>query len=152
MVPVGMGAGIAAAFNAPMSAITFVFEELLGDFNSRALGGILVAVVIAAVVERSILGEHPAFEIDFAQHSTGLWMLTCIPLGIAAGLLGHLFVASLLKLRSGFNRLAKVPAWLKPALGGLLLAYSEREHFCSLRSTGFLVLTTRILGLRSLQS
>ncbi len=121
MVPVGMGAGIAAAFNAPMSAITFVFEELLGDFNSRALGGILVAVVIAAVVERSILGEHPAFEIDFAPHATGLWMLVCIPLGIVAGLLGHLFVASLLKLRGGFQGISRIPEWLKPALGGLVV-------------------------------
>src|SRR5699024_9037825 len=33
MVPVGMGAGISAAFNAPISAITFVFEELLDDFS-----------------------------------------------------------------------------------------------------------------------
>ena len=32
MVPVGMGAGLAAAFNAPLSAITFVFEQLMDNF------------------------------------------------------------------------------------------------------------------------
>ena len=46
MVPVGMGAGIAAAFNAPLSAIFFVFEELLSDFSTKALGGIVIAVVV----------------------------------------------------------------------------------------------------------
>lgn len=64
MVPVGMGAGISAAFNAPISAITFVFEELMDNFSSKALGGILVAVVVAAVVERTILGEHGALQAD----------------------------------------------------------------------------------------
>ena len=48
MVPVGMAAGLAAAFNAPLAAITFVFEEVVDNFSMRALGGIVVAVVIAA--------------------------------------------------------------------------------------------------------
>ncbi len=39
MLPVGMAAGIAAAFNAPLSALTFVFEELLDNFSMKALGG-----------------------------------------------------------------------------------------------------------------
>ena len=59
MIPVGMAAGIGAAFNAPLAAMTFVFEELLDDFSTKAIGGIVVAVVIAAAVSRSILGEDP---------------------------------------------------------------------------------------------
>lgn len=34
----------------------FVFEELLDDFSTKALGGIAIAVVLAAAVERSLLG------------------------------------------------------------------------------------------------
>ena len=48
MLPVGMAAGIAAAFNAPLSALTFVFEELLDNFSMKALGGMVIAVVVAA--------------------------------------------------------------------------------------------------------
>lgn len=119
MVPVGMGAGISAAFNAPISAITFVFEELLDDFSSKALGGILVAVVVAAVVERTLLGEHGALQVDTTFFVTSWWMLICLLIGPAAGLIGHLFTESLLRLRGRFKQWQNFPNWAKPALGGL---------------------------------
>ena len=119
MVPVGMGAGISAAFNAPISAITFVFEELLDNFSSKALGGILIAVVVAAVVERTILGEHGALHATDAFFTTSWWMLICLALGPAAALLGHGFTALLLTLRAKFKQWQRIPVWAKPALGGL---------------------------------
>lgn len=119
MIPVGMGAGISAAFNAPIAAITFVFEELLGNFSTRALGGILIAVVVAAVVERTLLGEHAALEVDTAYFNTSWWMLICLLIGPAAGLLGHLFTKMLLHLRRRFKHWKRLPNWAKPGLGGL---------------------------------
>ncbi len=119
MVPVGMGAGIAAAFNAPIAAMFFVFEELLGDFSTKSLFGILVSVVIAAAVERVCLGEHPAFTLDLPGFETDWWMLACIPLGAAAGLAGHAFVKGILRTRAFFKEWQTAPPWLKPALGGL---------------------------------
>ena len=91
MLPVGMAAGIAAAFNAPLSALTFVFEELLDNFSMKALGGMVVAVVIAAAVSRTILGEDPVLTAHLAEdYQTSAWMLVALPLGVAAGLIGHL--------------------------------------------------------------
>jgi CIC family chloride channel protein len=120
MVPVGMGAGISAAFNAPIAAITFVFEELFdNNFSSKALGGILIAVVVAAVVERSILGEHSALYATRENFATSSWMLVCLLIGPAAGLLGHAFTSLLLFLRGHFLQWQGFPAWAKPALGGL---------------------------------
>ncbi|CAA6689611.1 MULTISPECIES: chloride channel protein [unclassified Lentimonas] len=119
MIPVGMGAGISAAFNAPIAAITFVFEELLDNFSSKALGGILIAVVVAAVVERTLLGEHAALQADTTFFHTSWWMLVCLVMGPTAGLLGHLFTQSLLKLRGHFKQWQSIPNWLKPAIGGL---------------------------------
>ncbi|MGF1448683.1 MAG: chloride channel protein [Opitutales bacterium] len=118
MVPVGFGAGIAAAFNAPLSGITFVFEELLGDFTSKALFGILVAVVIAAALERVILGGQSVFAIAPTPHKTDWWMLVSIPLGLAAALVGHVFVGTLLGVRA-LARQWTVPFWIKATLGGL---------------------------------
>lgn len=120
MVPVGMGAGISAAFNAPLAAITFVFEELFdNNFSSKTLGGILIAVVVAAVVERSILGEHSALYATRETFETSSWMLICLLIGPVAGLLGHAFTSLLLLLRGHFMQWRRFPAWAKPALGGL---------------------------------
>ncbi len=120
MVPVGMGAGISAAFNAPISAITFVFEELFdNNFSSKALGGILIAVVVAAVVERSLLGEHSALHATREVFETSWWMLVCLVLGPVSGLLGHVFTRLLLALRERFKQWHSMPSWARPALGGL---------------------------------
>lgn len=120
MLPVGMAAGIAAAFNAPLSALTFVFEELLDNFSMKAIGGMVIAVVVAAAVSRTILGEDPVLTARIAEdYKTSAWMLVALPLGVAAGLIGHLFVRSTLNLRSWFKSRKVLPSWINPAAGGL---------------------------------
>ncbi|MGJ8632370.1 MAG: chloride channel protein [Luteolibacter sp.] len=120
MTPVGMAAGIAAAFNAPLSALTFVFEELLDNFSMKAIGGMVIAVVIAAAVSRTILGEDPVLTAQIAEdYKTSAWMLVALPLGLAAGLIGHLFVISTLNLRAWFHKRRVIPLWINPAAGGL---------------------------------
>tara|TARA_R100000027_G_scaffold67749_1_gene68506 strand:- start:30822 stop:32432 length:1611 start_codon:yes stop_codon:yes gene_type:complete len=122
MVPVGMGAGLAAAFNTPLSAITFVFEELLDDFSSKALGAVLVAVVIGAVVERSILGEHPIFNVGgLDDFQLAWWMLICVPVGLAAAFTGHYFIEILLRTRGKVRESKRFPMVLRPAAGGLIV-------------------------------
>lgn len=123
MVPVGVAAGIAAAFNAPISAILFVFEEILDDFSSKALAGIVIAVVVAAGIARSLLGEDPILQTHHLGGDYGVhwWMLIAIPMGISAAFLGHGFVGAILGSRRWVGDRARVPDFLKPALGGLLM-------------------------------
>ena len=118
MVPVGFGAGIAAAFNAPISAITFVFEELLDGFSTKALFGIVVAVVVASTVERLILGGHPILLSSLPDFETGWWMLGVIPIGLMAGFLGNYFVGSIISTRAWFKKQYSIPVVMKPAIGG----------------------------------
>lgn len=122
MVPVGVAGGIAAAFNAPIAAIMFVFEELLDDFSTKALGGIAIAVVIASTVSRMILGADPVVQTHLGLHyQTALWMLVAIPLGVVAGLFGPLFTGSILRLRQFIKGRKQLPMWLRPASGGLVM-------------------------------
>jgi len=119
MVPLGMGAGISAAFNAPMAAVFFVFEELLGDFSSKSFFGIFLAVVLAAAVQRLLVGEHPAFDIELGLISTDWWMLMALPLGLLSALFGKGFVEGILQTREFFRERMPIPAWIKPGIGGL---------------------------------
>ncbi len=117
---VGMAAGIAAAFNAPIAAITFTLEELIGDLDQTMLSGVIVAAALAAVVEHLILGSNPVFHVQKAytlgNASSLLWYAV---LGVLAALVSVAFTDSLLWLRAQFKRLNAVPKWVHPAIGGL---------------------------------
>jgi CIC family chloride channel protein len=120
MTSVGMAAGIAAAFNAPIAAITFTLEELIGDLDQTMLSGVIVAAALAAVVEHSILGSNPVFHMPRA-YSLGsapslVWYAL---LGVLAAVVTVVFTDSLLRLRAVFKRWKAVPKWIHPAIGGL---------------------------------
>jgi CIC family chloride channel protein len=121
MTPVGVAAGIAAAFNAPIAAVTFTLEEIIGDLDQTMLSGVIVAAAIAAAVERGILGQHPVFEIHQAYtlgHATSL--VSYAVLGLLAAVASVAFTDSLLGLRAWFKRFVLVPKWAHPAMGGAL--------------------------------
>jgi CIC family chloride channel protein len=121
LLPVGAAAGIAAAFNAPIAAVTFTIEEVVGDLDQAVLAWIVVAAAIAAAIERSILGEHPVFTITRhygLSHTSSL--LSYAALGVAAAIVSLAFTQSLLGLRKWFQRMSLVPAWAHPAIGGLV--------------------------------
>jgi chloride channel protein, CIC family len=121
LLPVGAAAGIAAAFNAPIAAVTFTIEEVVGDLDKSVLSGVIVAAALAAVIERSVLGEHPVFDVPQGyglRHASSLILYAL--LGVAAALVSIAFTDSLLWLRKGFRQLKTIPAWTKPGVGGLV--------------------------------
>ena len=119
MASVGVAAGIAAAFNAPIAAVTFTLEEIIGDLDQTMLSGVIVAAAIAAVVERSILGQHPVLE---SQRSYTLGsassLLSYAVLGLLSAIASVAFTDSLLGLRQRFKQFTAVPKWVHPAIGG----------------------------------
>ena len=121
LIPVGAAAGIAAAFNAPIAAVTFTIEEIVGTLDQTLLSGVIVAAALAAVVERSVLGVHPVFSFSgaYGLDSASSLLLYAL-LGVAAALVSVAFTESLLALRKRFGRLRKLPRWAHPAIGGLV--------------------------------
>jgi CIC family chloride channel protein len=119
MASVGMAAGIAAAFNAPIAAVTFTLEELIGDLDQTMLSGVIVAAALSAVVEHSIMGSNPVFHVNanytLGKASSLMWYAL---LGLLAAIVSVAFTDSLLGLRAWFRRLEKVPRWVQPAIGG----------------------------------
>src|ERR1700742_186873 len=61
--PIGAAAGLAAAFNAPISAILFVIEEIIGQWSAAVLGSIVLAAISSVVVARWFWGAEPMFRI-----------------------------------------------------------------------------------------
>jgi len=114
----GAAAGLAAAFNTPLSAITFVMEEIVEDLNNtRFLAQTLVASVTATFVAHLFLGEDPAFVIPPVQHFSWVLSLLVTPTAALAALAGVAFQKGTLIWRDRIKRIQCIPAYLKPVVG-----------------------------------
>ncbi|HEV2320083.1 MAG TPA: chloride channel protein, partial [Verrucomicrobiae bacterium] len=116
----GAAVGVAAAFNAPLSAMAFVLEEIIQDLNSNLLGSVVIASVIGAVIVEGTIGRHPAFAMrSVGAPSWRAYALTPLAAGLAS-LAGVYFQKLTLDLRARQRRWDRIPAWLKPAIGASL--------------------------------
>jgi chloride channel protein, CIC family len=121
-LPISAAAALAAAFNAPLAAVTFAIEEIIGDLNQKLAASIVIAAVIASTIERWLLGEHPLFSgANVYVLNRPLELLAYATLGIAAGIVGVIFSKLILWLRMVFRDRVNLPVWSKPAIGGAII-------------------------------
>ncbi len=119
--PVGAAAGLAAAFNAPISAILFTIEEVIGKWTAGVLGSIVLAAVASVAVARWFWGAEPMFRIPSIALRDPRELLAFSVLGVIGGFAALLFAKSLAYLRP---RLRSQPQWLQllqPSIAGLLV-------------------------------
>jgi CIC family chloride channel protein len=116
----GAAAGLAAAFNTPLAAVTFVLEEVIQDLNSGLLGSVLLASVVGAFLTHGLIGKQPAFTMAAVEPSS--WQVyLLVPLVAAlASIVGIAFQRGALGLRSRRRHYPKVPLWCRPAIGALI--------------------------------
>jgi chloride channel protein, CIC family len=121
LAPIGAAAGLAAAFNAPISAVLFVIEEVIGRWSAAILGSVVLSAVASVVVMRSFFGPAPLFHIPEVALLRPEELLAYVVLGVAGGLAAVIFARAIGYLRP---RLKTAPRWtqyLQPALAGLLV-------------------------------
>ena len=117
----GAAAGLAAAFNTPLSAITFVLEEIMEDLNStRYLAPVLIASVASTFVAHLFLGDNPAFIIPGTARFSWKVYLFVVPVAALAGLIGVVFQKGALIWRDQIKHHRRIPLALKPAIGAVI--------------------------------
>jgi len=125
LIAAGAGAGLAAAFNAPLAGVMFVLEELQGNFTPVVLVAAFLASVSADVVGRVLTGEMPVFPLH-AMAAPGLNALPlALLLGAGCGLGGVIFNRSLLKSMDLFDRLRHWPPFAVGALAGVVVGLAS---------------------------
>lgn len=121
LAPLGAAAGLAAAFNAPISAVLFVIEEVIGRWSAGILGSVVLAAISSVVVVRWFLGSEPLFRIPAVVMAKPIELLAYAALGVIGGIAAVLFAKGIGYFRPRLQRLPRWTQYLQPALAGLLI-------------------------------
>jgi CIC family chloride channel protein len=121
LAPVGAAAGLAAAFNAPIAGVLFVFEEVIGTWSAGGLGGLILAAASSVTILRLFLGSQPIFRVPPYRGFSPPELIGYAVLGVFGGFASVVFLKFLAYVRP---RLRKLPRWtfyVQPAIAGLLI-------------------------------
>ena len=117
---IGASSGLAAAFNTPLASITFVLEEIVGDFSSRSIGRVLISAIVGAFTVYALLGRQPAFLVPALDQVSWVHYLLAPIVALAASYLGIVFHRRAIALRGRLRGQRLLPAWMMPMAGGLI--------------------------------
>ncbi len=105
LITAGAGAGLAAAFNAPLAGLMFVLEEVRKDFRPVVFGAAFLAAAVADVVARFASGQLPVFAVP----GYPVVSLSALPLfaalGGVCGVLGVVYNRGLVGTLNLYGRL-----------------------------------------------
>jgi len=100
----GAGAGLAAAFGAPLAGVLFALEELHKNFSAEVLVSTMAASAVADYIAVNIIGLRPVFDFD-VEHRIPLRLYWAVVLlGVILGILGVLYNKLLDKMQDFFDR------------------------------------------------
>jgi chloride channel protein, CIC family len=116
----GVGAAVAASFNAPIAGVFFAHEVVLGHYAASAFAPIVIASVVGTAITRLHFGDFPAFIVPHfgTMHDWEFGLFGVI--GVASGGIALLLLLATQQTQRA-AALVPGPAWLRPAVGGLLV-------------------------------
>ncbi len=126
----GAGAGLSAAFGAPLSAVVFTVEELYGHITPVILLTTMTASVSAQCLGAFFFGLEPIFDFHLAGVASFSDYYILIFLGVFTGFCGAFYNHFLVRTQQLYNKLpfAKgltrcLPAFITAGILGLVFPY-----------------------------
>ncbi|MHB8754912.1 MAG: chloride channel protein [Candidatus Acidiferrales bacterium] len=121
IAPIGAAAGLAAAFNAPISAVIFVIEEIIGTWSGGVLGAVILAAISSVVVMREFLGSAPMFRVPVMEFRSPVELIGYAVLGVVSGVASIAFLKFIVYFRPRLKQLPRWTQYVQPAAAGLLI-------------------------------
>jgi chloride channel protein, CIC family len=144
--PIGAAAGLAAAFNAPISAILFVIEEVIGRWSAAVLGSVVLSAISSVVVARWFWGSEPIFRIPQVTLRDPRELTAYAVLGIVGGIAALVFSKSLGYLRPRLRNLPHWTCFCQPAIAGLMVGSIGFFGFPQVMGPGYGVMDQAMHG------
>lgn len=116
----GVAAAVAASFNAPVAGVFFALEVVIGHYALTAFAPIVIASVAGTIVARVYFGDVPAFAMPPHEIASFLEFGAFALLGITAAGAAIAFMRLMTLMQSLVDR-TRLPYWLRPAIGGLVV-------------------------------
>lgn len=122
LMAAGMAAGIGSIFHAPLAGAIFAAEILYKDmdFEHEVLVPAFISSIVSYTVFCSIFGWSPVFVTPNFTFHDPLQLVPYAVLAVVVALAAILFIRVFHAVKHGFENL-KIPLYLKPALGGLVV-------------------------------
>ena len=120
-VGAGAGAGIAAAFGAPITGAFYAFEIIIGSYGVSNIAPVVGAALAASLVARFLGGGGLVIDSSASDSLLPSHYLLFAALGLVCALLG---VAVMRLVAVAEQTAARLPGppWLRPVAGGVVLA------------------------------
>lgn len=110
LITCGAGAGLAAAFGAPLAGAIFALEELHRNFSAEVLLSTMASTTAGVFVSANVFGLTPVFGFDI-KHGLPLknyW--TVVIVGICVGFLGIIYNKSIEWMQNIFDKIGIISA------------------------------------------
>lgn len=112
MISCGAGAGMSAAFNAPLTGIIFVLEEIHKTFDKSILCMGIVATITADFISKLFFGQSTTFHYDTVNFPLRYcWLLVLI--GIVTGVAGSAYNVIMVKAQDIYKSVTAIPNYIK---------------------------------------
>ena len=119
LIACGAGAGLAAAFNAPLAGFLFVIEELRRESSSITIGMALIGAVLADSIVQIGTGSGPILPVGPLE-APSIWAIPVIALiALAATATGLLFNQALVTAIR--KTPPSIPLWLRGGVAGVVV-------------------------------
>src|SRR5580658_8174403 len=103
LVACGAAAGIAGAYDAPITGAIFAAHIVLGNFSMNLFAPLLCSSVVSAMLSRNFFGSHAWYEVPNFDFTSIVQLPWFVVLGILAGGLGAGFLMLLEKSKRLFE-------------------------------------------------